>query len=146
MFNIYQNFKNKSVLGFRREGVCTESLMIKICVARAFVYIKQRGQKKSFRLSISNAKGWRPKTASYISNPVCFEGLNVGPRWKIRFYSTRGRSIDCFRLEDCKEELPRTFLIILLGSVVFFIYFKSKVECISILSRWSNCACGRTPE
>ena len=116
----------------RGEGVCG--------------YQTEKTKNNSFRLSISNAKGWRPKTASYISYPVCFEGLNVGRRWKIRFYSTRCRSIDCFRLEDCKEELFRTILIILLGSVVFFIHFKSKVECILILSRWSNCACGRTPE
>ena len=84
------------------------------------VYQTEKTKNNSFRLSISNAKGWRPKTALYISSPVCFERLNVGRRWKIRFYSTRGRSIDCFRLEDCKEELFRTFLIILLGSVGFF--------------------------
>ena len=74
------------------------------------VYQTEKTKNNSFRLSISNAKGWRPKTASYISNPVCFGGLNVGSRLKIRFYSTRGRSIDCFRLEDCKEELFCAFL------------------------------------
>ena len=90
------------------------------------VYQTEKTKNNSFRLSITNAKGWRPKTASYIFNPVCFEGLNVGRRWKIRFYSTRGRSIDCFRLEDCKEELFRTFLIILLGSVVFSFILRAK--------------------
>ena len=90
------------------------------------VYQTEKTKNNSFRLSISNAKGWRPKTALYISNPVCFEGLNVGSRWKIIFYSTRGRSINCFRLEDCKEELFRTFLIILLGSVFFFHLFKEQ--------------------